>query len=134
MRAYYAMLDASLQNPETFNPDDLKHVAITTALASAQNRFNAIWGQQGLRQTGSTVLTEVALTSVDLAPADDIPIVEFRVCWNTSGLDVLDADGNSAIPADHNPLGVERVGVANYEYPTGPWLVAFTEFKEGETC
>ncbi|ACZ32426.1 hypothetical protein Xcel_3427 (plasmid) [Xylanimonas cellulosilytica DSM 15894] len=131
---YYAMLDASLQKPDTFNPDDLKKVAIGTALADAQNRFNIIWGQQGLRQNGSTKLTEVTRTSVDLKPSDNVPIVELRVCWDASEVNVVDKDGKSAVPADRKPLGVQRVGVANYDYPDGPWLVAFTEYKDGETC
>ncbi len=131
---YYAMLDASLQKPDTFNPDELKKAAISSALVDAQNRFNIIWGQQGLHQIGSTKITEVTRTSVDLHPSDNIPIVEFRVCWDSSEVNLVDKDGKSVVTADRKPLGVQRVGVANYEYPEGPWLVAFTEYKDGETC
>ena len=133
VRDYFAMTDASLQKPDTFNPDDLKKVASTTALADAQNSL-AHMLSEGLHQTGSTNVTEIARTSVDLNPSDNIPVVEFRVCWDVSGLNVVDKDGKSVVPADRAPLGVQRVGVANYDYPNGPWTVDFTEWKEGETC
>ena len=130
---YYAMTDASRQNPDTFNPDDLKKVAVGTALADAQNSLAYTLSNEQ-RQTGSTKVTEITRTSVDLNPSDDVPVVELRVCWDVSGLNVVDKDGKSVVPADRAPLGVQRVGVANYDYPSGPWLVAFTEWKDGEKC
>ena len=39
-RDFYAMADGSLQNPSTFNPDDFKKVAISSALTDLQNSLN----------------------------------------------------------------------------------------------
>jgi|GEM_PF-753277 len=124
-RDFYAMADGSLQNPSTFNPDDFKKVAISSALTDLQNSLNFTLSN-GQHQIGSTEVTEITRTSVDLNPSDEIPIVELRVCWDVSDLNVVDKDGKSVVPADRAPLGVERVGVANYDYPDGPWQVAFT--------
>ena len=133
VRDYYAMLDASLQTPDTFNPDDFKQVASTTALSDALLNLDYTL-RNGQHQIGSTTITSVTPTSVNLSPSDGVPVIEFRVCWDVSDLNVVDAEGKSVVPADRAPLGVERVGVANYDSPDGPWTVDFTEWKQGEPC
>lgn len=135
---YFAVSDTALRSPDTFNTEDFKKVAIGTALADRENVYNAVV-TQGLHQIGSTTIVSITESRVDLTNNLDltppqVPIVEFKVCYDVSELNVVDAEGKSTTPADRKPRGVFRVGVANYEYPEGPWLVAFTELLEEETC
>lgn len=138
VKEYFAVSDTALRSPDTFNTEDFKKVAIGTALADRENVFSALV-TQGLHQIGSTKVESITdprvnlENNLDLTPPQ-VPIVEFNVCYDVSELNVVDAEGKSITPADRKPRGVFRVGVANYEYPEGPWLVAFTELLEEETC
>jgi hypothetical protein len=138
LRAYYPVLDRSLQDPDGFNLEDYKTVAISSALVDAQNRFNAI-AAQDLTQVGDIKLSSIEASKADLTfkpnvSPPEIPTVEFQVCYDVSGLNMVDKDGTSIVPADRKPRGVDRVGVSNFEYPDGPWLVGFVEHLEDETC
>lgn len=66
--------------------------------------------QEGLRQQGSGVVTP---TSVEPGEGDDQFVV--TACLDVSGVDVVDADGNSVVPPDRPPQAaydyvVERDG------------------------
>jgi hypothetical protein len=58
--------------------------------------------------------------------------VEVTACLDSSEVTVTNKDGKTVEGQQGRHL--MRLGVANYEYPNGPWLVAFTESQEGETC
>jgi hypothetical protein len=135
---YFRTSDIAAQDPASFRMDDFKQVAITQALLDLENRHIA-FGDQGLHQTGTTTLVSVEFLDVDLtnkpkATPPTIPTVLFTVCYDTSDLDVLDSNGNSARPSDIDYRGVARFHVSDYEYPHGPWLVSYIEHLEAETC
>lgn len=136
--AYFATSDKALQAPDTFNAADFEKVSIGTALARLGNLL-ASSQAQGVHQIGDTQIVSIDNATVDLTEDLDatppvVPIVEADVCYDVSELNIVDSEGKSTIPADRAPRGLAHVGVANYEYPEGPWLVAFVEFVEGETC
>lgn len=137
LRLYYQTADASIQDPVNFNAAEFEGVAYGTALTDLQERFYGV-KEQGLRQTGVVTLETVENTVVDLTNDQTVsppmvPIVEFKVCYDVSALNVVDADGKSVVSPDRKPRGVDRVGVVNYEYPDGAWRVLFIEHLE-ETC
>ena len=134
---YYEMSGEAAQDPEGFRVENFKDVAITTALTELRNRQS---GLVALEQhaIGEQTVEEIKDPKVDLTDNPDdneIPNVEFLVCYDVSELNIVDADGKSVVPPDREPRGVARVGVVNYEYPDADhWKVGFTEWQEGETC
>lgn len=135
--AYYEMKDASLQAPANFKIEDYKKVAVSSALNDVQNLYNAAVLQG--HQIGGTTLDSVEVLDVDLAFEPDktppeIPTVQFSVCYDITDLNIVDQDGKSIVPPGRQNRGVAEVGVSNFEYPEGPWLVGFVEYQEDKTC
>ncbi len=138
INVYFATSDKALQNPDTFNADDFEKVAIGSALTELNNLLTSVQMQE-LRQIGETEIASITSPTVDLSEDLDatppvVPVVEADVCYDVSTLNIVDAEGKSTTPADRASRGLARVGVANYEYPEGPWLVAYVDYKEDETC
>ncbi|MEU4360753.1 hypothetical protein [Promicromonospora sp. NPDC023987] len=136
--AYFQMKDEALQDPAAFKHQWFGKVAIGTA-ENDLKRLHGAAGEQGLHQIGATEIASVEADKVDLAfkpevTPPEIPYVDFNVCYDVTDLDTIDKAGESIIPADRNDRGVMRVGVANYEYPDGPWLVAYTEYQKDKSC
>jgi hypothetical protein len=135
---YFRLEDEALQDPGKFKYQRFGEVAIGSAQNYLEQEHSAA-GEQGLHQVGTTELVSVEATKVDLAfkpkmTPPRIPFVEFTVCYDVTNLDTLDKDGKSIIPTSRKDRGVVQVGVANYEYPNGPWRVDIVEYKENETC
>ncbi len=134
VRDFYDVEGAAMQDPENFKQEDLKEVAVGTALTDLQNQLSAA---RGLKQhaIGEMKVVEIKDPKTNLKPKDDVPTVEFLVCYDVSDLNIVDEDGKSVVSPDRKDTGVERVGVANYDYPDPEeWLVAFTEYKEDLKC
>lgn len=136
VKNYFFVSDTALQAPDNFNPEDLKKVAITTALADAQNLFEAT-KKQGLHQTGATIIESMTNPRVDLkedaaTTPPTVPLVQLDVCYDVSKLNIVDGAGKSIVPAERKARGVARVGVA--KYPGNPWLVAFVDYEEDRSC
>src|SRR5690606_30280386 len=105
-------------------------VAISTELSAQQNLFERE-RKQGLRQIGETKIVELDVKSVNLDNSDPsagkVPTVQIELCFDVSGVDVIDADGKSAISPDRPDTGWIQFLVANYEWdtdPEGAWRVA----------
>ncbi len=129
LRGYFATVDQLRQQP-TRPIGQLSAVAISTQLA-AQKRL--IQGQRssGLRQTGSTTIAKLIVQSVNLVntgrKAGKVPTVQIDVCYDVSGVDVLDSDGKSVVGPGRPDTGWVRFLVANYKFkaaPKGGWRVA----------
>ena len=138
VRKYFQVADASLQDPAAFNPEGYEKVAISSALLELQNLRYSTEAQE-LHQVGGTELDSIENPKVDLTfkpkqTPPRIPIVEFTVCYDVSGLDTVKKTGESIVTSARKDRGVARIGVTNYEYPDGPWLVAFVEYKKSQTC
>ena len=138
LRKYFQVRDSSLQDPEAFDPKGYEEVAIASELLELQNHLYSIEVQE-LHQVGGVKLDAIENPKVDLTfkpkqTPPRIPIVEFTVCYDVSGLDTVKKTGESIVTSARKDRGVARIGVTNYEYPKGPWLVAFVEYKKDQTC
>ena len=136
---YFPVGDSSIAAPDKFDREELKKVAISTALDDMQNLMSAFQNQQ-FKASGSTEVESITNPRVDLKldlkkSPPDVPTVQLDVCIDVSKLNVVDKDGKSAIPADRKPRQLWRVGVSNYEYPKADaWRVAYTDTKGDKTC
>jgi hypothetical protein len=136
---YFEVGDRSLQDPNKFDREELKKVAISSAVDDMQNRVSAFQRQE-LKASGETEVESMTNPRVDLKldlkkSPPDVPSVQLDVCIDVSKLNVVDKDGSSVIPADRKPRQLWRVGVANYEYPKADaWRVAYTDTQGGKTC
>ena len=136
---YFQVGDSSIAAPDKFDREELKKVAISTALDDMQNLMSAFQNQQ-LKASGSTKVESMTNPRVDLKldlkkSPPDVPTVQLDVCIDVSKLNVVDKDGKSAIPADRKPRQLWRVGVSNYEYPKADaWRVSYTDSRGDKTC
>lgn len=136
---YYAIRNQLRRDPE--QPlSMLKSVAISTELATQQTLFKRE-RKQGLHQTGETKVVELEVQSVNLDNSDPqagkVPTVQIDVCFDVSGVDVLDADGKSVVTPDRPDTGWIRYSVANYEWdsdPDGAWRVASSQDIDRSPC
>ena len=136
---YFQVGDSSIAAPDKFDREELKKVAISTALDDMENLVSAFQLQQ-LKASGSTEVESMTNPRVDLKldlkkSPPDVPTVQLDVCIDVSKLNVVDKNGKSAVPADRKPRQMWRVGVSNYEYPKeDTWRVAFTDTRGNKTC
>lgn len=134
---YYRLADEAIQSPSTANAEGFKEVATSSALIDLQNLLAAS-REQGLHQIGATTLISVKNPRVDLVadvPKNQIPTVQWDVCYDVSGLNVVDKDGKSIVPAGRALRALVLVGVSNYQYPAKDgWRVSFTSIQEGKKC
>lgn len=139
VREYYDVRD-QLRHDPTAPLSLLRTVAISIEL-DAQQRLFKRERSQGLVQTGHTWIAELVVQSVDLDNIDPragrVPTVQVDVCYDVSDVDIVDADGNSVVPADRPDRGWVRHSVSNYEWDTeraGSWRVASSETLEQSPC
>lgn len=130
--AYFATVDLVRQDakrPES----DLDAVASSTQL-TAQKRLLKNQRESGRRQVGITKVVEVNVESVSL---DDPATAYVDVCWDVSGVDILDAHGKSVVTDGRKNVGWTRFVVTNPEWktaPTGGWRVSSGSDLEKEPC
>ena len=139
MTDYYAVLDELRSDPSS----DLKKLE-TVAIGAQLNAVQTLVGRQqdqGQRQTGTTAISALKVQSVNLDNSDPqagkVPTVQIDVCFDVSGVDVLDADGKSVVTPDRPDTGWIRYSVANYEWdsdPDGAWRVASSQDIERTPC
>lgn len=136
---YYAVRNRLRQHPK--QPLALlKTVAISTELAAQQNLFKTE-RKKGLHQTGETKVAMLKVQSINLEHSDPkagkVPTVQIDVCFDVSGVDVLDRDGDSVVSPDRPETGWIRYSVVNYEWdsdPDGAWRVASSQDIERRPC
>ncbi len=129
LRQYFATVDQLRQQPK--RPiSELGAVAISTQLA-AQKKLIQDQRSNGLHQSGSTTIAKIAVQSVNLDDADptagEVPTIQIDVCYDVSGVDILDSRGRSVVSPDRPDNGWVRYSVANYEWDANPragWRVA----------
>lgn len=139
VKDYYAVRNELRRDP-TQRLSLLKSVAISTELTTQQTLFKRE-RKQGLHQTGETKVVELQVQSVNLDNSDPqagkVPTVQIDVCFDVSGVDVLDADGKSVVTPDRPDTGWIRYSVANYQWdsdPDGAWRVASSQDIERTPC
>jgi hypothetical protein len=88
----------------------------------------------GLLQVGDTKIVELNVESVSLdSPATAL----IDVCWDVSGVDIVDADGKSVVSPDRKDVGWTRFTVTNDKWdsaPTEGWRVSGGSDLENAPC
>lgn len=132
VRAYFTTVDQVRQDakrPES----DLDAVASSTQL-TAQKRLLKNQRDSDRRQVGDTRVAELKVESVSL---DDPATAYVDVCWDVSGVDIVDADGKSVVTGERKNVGWTRFVVTNPEWQTAPtdgWRVSSGSDLEKEPC
>jgi len=132
VRAYFTTVDQVRQDAKR-PATDLDAVASSTQLA-AQKRLLRNQRESGRRQVGDTKVVEVNVESVSL---EDPATAYVDVCWDVSGVDILDADGKSVVTDGRTNVGWTRFAVTNPEWDTAPtdgWRVSSGSDLEKEPC
>ena len=139
LRDYYAVVDELRSDPAS-DLVGLDAVANSIALSSRQRQLERERGE-GWHQTGQTKIVVVDLQGVELnnmdADGSVAPLVQFDVCIDVSGVDVLDANGSSVAAAGRPATGWERQIVINYDWendPVGGWRVSTSETLGQQSC
>lgn len=139
VREYYTVRDQLRRDP-TAPLRLLRSVAISVEF-DAQHRLFKNERRQGLIQTGQTRIAELVVQSVDLNNSDPkagrVPTVQVDVCYDVSGVDVVDEDGKSIVNPDRPETGWIRYFVSNYEWasdPNGAWRVASSKSLGRTSC
>lgn len=139
VRQYFATLDEVRTKPAS-SLSELNTVAIGTQLA-AQTKLVKEGRQKGLRQVGSTRITQLTVQSVNLDNSDPsagkVPTVTVDVCWDVSDADLVDKNGQSAVSPDRPDRGWTRYTVANYRWsanPSGGWRIASSQDLKQTPC
>jgi hypothetical protein len=138
VRDYYAVMDRLGSNPAA-NPAQLRTVAVSTGLIDANNEV-AFRRSKKQRQIGRTAVVYMRPTKVDLAfrpnkrPAPDIPVVELNICYDVSGVNVVDSSGRSVVTAARKDKALAHMGVTNYDWPNPHgWKIGYMTVK-GDAC
>lgn len=138
LRRYYATMNQLGIDP-TADPGVLKELATGTGLVDAENQIGS-QRQKGRRQIGELRLVSVTPRQVDLRfdpklkPAPQIPVVQFDVCYDVSGVNVVDATGKSVVTADRRDRALAVPGIVNYNWPDpSGWKVGYETIKN-EPC
>jgi len=139
MRSYFAVVSEVGQDPKS-SLKRLRTVATSTQLQALET-LQRSQREQGRRQSGSTAINEFRVQSVNLDNSDPaagkVPTVVIDVCWDVSGVDVIDRRGASVVSPSRPDTGWTRYSVANYDYaddPNGGWRVATGQDLEEEPC
>ncbi|MBF4762761.1 hypothetical protein ISU07_06450 [Nocardioides islandensis] len=122
---------------------DLKKLK-SVATSAQLNAVETLIGRQrdeGQRQTGTTMINELQVQSVNLDNSDPkagkVPTVVIDVCWDVSKVDVIDKSGKSIVSPNRPDTGWTRYSVANYDYaadPSGGWRVATGQDLKQTPC
>lgn len=137
VRRYYAVMDELGIDPAA-DENKVKEVTITTGQVDAYNRVAFDRGR-GTRQVGVTKIAGMTSRLVTLQNEPQkqpptVPAVDIDVCYDVSGVDVVDATGSSVVRADRRSRALERVTVANYDWPNpASWKVASSDLR-GDPC
>lgn len=139
VRRYFATLDEVRSNPAS-SLSALNTVAVGTQLA-AQTKLVKEGRKRSLHQTGSTRIAQLKVQSVNLdnsePSAGNVPTVTVDVCWDVSGADLVDKDGQSVVTPKRADRGWTRYTVANdhwSEDPSGGWRIASSQDLKQTPC
>jgi hypothetical protein len=111
----------------------LDGVASSTQLL-AQKRLLKSQRDGGMYQVGDTKIVKLKVQSISLnRPATAL----VDVCWDVSGVDIVDADGKSAVSPDRKDVGWTRFTVTNDKLDsarTNAWRVSGGSDLEKAPC
>lgn len=132
VRTYFATIDLVRQDSKQ-PARKLDAVASSSELVAQKNLLKS-QRQGGLHQVGDTTIVELTVESVSL----DEPVTAIvDVCWDVSGVDILDASGDSVVTPERKNVGWTRFTVTNQQWdaaPTDGWRVSGGRDLEKEPC
>lgn len=134
VREYYRVSDTVAKDPADVAPLDA--VAADPALSRSQAEFEQ-WAADGWRQTGDLTVAELVVQAVSLGSSDDEATAQVDVCYDVTGLDIVDADGTSQVAADRPDRRWERltmVRIDNAADAGTAWRVSDQKTLEQEPC
>lgn len=134
VREYYRVSDVVAKAPADVTPLDA--VAADPELSRSKTQFEQ-WAADGWYQTGDLTVAELVVQSVSLGSDDDESTAQVDVCYDVTGLDILDADGTSHVIADRPDSRWERLTVISAGDAVDPghaWRVSDWKTLEQEPC
>ena len=132
VRQYFETVGRVRQDPNS-PASDLDAVASSTQLLAQKNLLKR-QRADGLHQTGITKVVELNVQSVSL---EDPATAVIDVCWDVSGVDVIDSSGKSVVSPERKDVGWTRFTVTNQQWeaaPTDGWRVSGGQDLEKEPC
>lgn len=132
VRQYFQTVGEVRQDPKR-PASNLDAVASSTQLLAQKNLLKS-QRADGLHQTGITKVVKLNVQSVSL---DDPATAVIDVCWDVSGVDVIDRSGKSVVTPDRKDIGWTRFTVTNPTWesaPTDGWRVSGGSDLEKEPC
>ena len=139
VRDYFATVDRLRREPD-WPLSKLKKVTVGGQLA-AQEIFTSRQREAGNRQTGSAVVRDVVVQSINLDNSDPdagrVPTAQVDICWDVSNVDILDNEGQSVVAPDRPDRGWTRYTVANYhwkKHPSDGWRVSSGQDLKKAPC
>ena len=132
VRQYFETVGLVRQDPKR-PASDLDAVASSTQLLAQKNLLKR-QRADGLHQTGMTKVVKLSVQSVSL---DDPATAVIDVCWDVSGVDVIDRSGKSVVTPERKDVGWTRFTVTNAKWKTAPtdgWRVSGGSDMEKEPC
>jgi hypothetical protein len=136
VRNYWSALDRVGSDP-SLPLETLEEVAVSKDLTVRMNQFTT-WRRDGWVQSGSTELAELQVQSVNLDTSGGrVPTVQVDVCFDVTGVDVVDGSGSSVVTAERPDTGWIRHTVSNYSWesdPSGGWRVSTSVDLEQAPC
>ena len=132
VRQYFTTVGEVRQDPKR-PASDLDAVASSTQLLAQKNLLKS-QRADGLHQTGMTKVVKLNVQSVSL---DNPATAIIDVCWDVSGVDVIDRSGKSVVTPERKDVGWTRFTVTNVNWKTAPtdgWRVSGGSDLEKEPC
>lgn len=132
VRQYFTTVGEVRQDPKR-PASDLDAVASSTQLLAQRNLLKS-QRADGLHQTGMTRVVKLTVQSVNL---DNPATAIVDVCWDVSGVDVIDRSGKSVVTPERKDVGWTRFTVTNTNWKTAPtdgWRVSGGSDLEKEPC
>jgi len=132
VRQYFKTVGLVRQDPKR-PASDLDTVASSTQLLAQKNLLKR-QRADGLHQTGITKVVKLNVQSVSL---DDPATAVIDVCWDVSGVDVVDRSGKSVVTPERKDVGWTRFTVTNTKWETAPtdgWRVSGGSDLDKEPC
>lgn len=139
VREYFATVDLLGQDPSI--PLRRLNTVATSIQLAAQKRLLQQQRGQGQVQTGDTTVSVLDVRDVNLdnsRPKEGVvPTVTIDVCWDVSGVDVVDGSGNSVVSPSRPDRSWTRYTVINQQWeqqPANGWRVASGQDLEKAPC
>lgn len=135
VREYYRGTDVVAKDPTDLAP--LDGIAAKAELQRLRAQFQQ-WADASWHQTGDLKVVELVTQTVTLEPSDgSVPSAQVDVCFDVTGLDIVDPSGASQVDPGRNDRGWDRLTVTNAAYDTNPddgWRVTGAQTLEQEPC